>query len=243
MKKSNYWWILMSVLMVSALVLGACKPSGTPTPSPEELAQQVANTQMARATEMAVATLVMRVTELSRPTATPMPTATPLPTPTPKPTVATTATTETPGTQTTTAPVTGNPVDESPKVWAIDGKCYFQMQYLGDVNYPPDSVVNAGTSFTKTWRVKNTGTCTWDNGDHNVDLWFEGGDQMSNTSPQDIYDGAVNPGDTVEVSVKLFAPATPGTYISYWLPIGDGNLRFGYGDKNQYSLAVKIISN
>jgi hypothetical protein len=244
MKKLNYWWILMSVLMVSALVLGACKPSGAPTPSPAELAQQVANTQMARATEMAVATLVMRVTELSRPTATPMPTATPQPTPTLQPTAA-------PVAQATTAPVTGNPVGESPKVWANNGKCYFQMQYLGDVNYPPDSVVKAG-DFTKSWRVKNTGTCTWgkdanvadaDATTFNVDLHFEGGDQMSGTAVQDIYDGDVYPGDTVVVSIKLAAPATVGTYTGYWLPTADGNIRFGYGDKNQYSLAVRIISN
>jgi hypothetical protein len=240
MKKTNLWWILMSVLMVSALVLGACKPSGTPTPSPEELAQQVANTQMARATQMAVATLVMRVTELSMPTKTPQPTATPQPTPTPQPTVATTAA---PVVQPTTAPVTDNPIGDSPKVWANDGKCYFQMQYLGDVNYPPDSIVKAGTAFTKTWRVKNSGTCPWEDGIYNVDLHFEGGDQMSGLPVQDISPTTVNPGDTVEVSVKLAAPATAGTYIGYWLPTADGNVRFGYGDKNQYSLALRIISN
>lgn len=242
MKKSNIWWVLLSVLMVSAMVLSACKPAGTPTPSPEELAQQVANTQMARATEMAVATLVMRVTELSRPTNTPMPTATPRPTATLQPTIAVIVPTQDTTAQPTTAATAGNPGD-APKAWAIDGKCYYQLQYLGDVNYPPDSLVKAGTSFTKTWRVKNTGTCPWEDGLHNVDLHFEGGDQMSGVPVQDIHATTVNPGDTVEVSIKLAAPATAGTYIGYWVPTADGNVRFGYGDKNQYSLAVKIISN
>ena len=249
MKKSNLWWILMSVLMVSTLVLGACKPTGTPTASPEELAQQVANTQMARATEMAVATLIMRVTELSAPTNTPMPTATPQPTPIPQPTaIVPTAVQGTQPTATTAAVNTG----ELPKVWANNGKCYFQMQYLGDVNYPPDSIVSAGTSFTKIWRVKNTGTCTWGTAltgtdatttIFNVDLHFEGGNQMSGAPVQDISNNDVTPGDTAEVSIKLAAPATAGTYIGYWLPTADGNIRFGYGDKNQYSLAVKIIVN
>ncbi|MGB4595885.1 MAG: NBR1-Ig-like domain-containing protein [Anaerolineaceae bacterium] len=243
MKKSNFWWIIMSVMMVSVLLLGACSPSGTPTASPEELAQQVANTQMARATEMAVATLVMRVTELSAPTNTPEPTATPQPTPTPQPTVAVTASTEATPVQPTTAPVTDNPIGESPKVWANNGKCYFQMQYLGDVNYPPDSIVKAGTAFTKIWRVKNTGTCPWESNEYNVDLHFEGGDQMSGAPVQDIHPTTVNPGDTVEVSVKLAAPATAGTYMGFWLPTATDKVRFGYGDKNQYSLAVKIIVN
>lgn len=86
MKKSSPWWILISVLIVGTLVLSACKPTGTPTAFPEELLQQVAGTQMARATEMAVATLIMKVTQLSMPTITPTPTIKPTSTETPLPT-------------------------------------------------------------------------------------------------------------------------------------------------------------
>lgn len=244
MNKSTVWWVLLSVLMVSAMVLSACKPAGTATPSPEELAQQVANTQMARATEMAVATLVMRVTELSMPTNTPMPTSTRQPTATPQPTVVVTAVTLATTAQPTTTPVTGNPIGESPKVWATDGKCYFQLQYLGDVTYPPDTIVKANTQFTKIWRVKNTGTCPWENGIYNVDLHFEGGDsQMGLTGVFDIYRSTVEPDDTIDISIGLTAPATAGTYTGYWMPRADGNTRFGYGDKNQYSLAIRIIVN
>src|SRR5262245_58083221 len=33
--------------------------------------------------------------------------------------------------------------------------------YISDVTIPDNTVVNPGQSFTKTWRVSNTGTCTW----------------------------------------------------------------------------------
>jgi hypothetical protein len=242
MNKSTVWWVLLSVLMVSAMVLSACKPAGTVTPSPEELAQQVANTQMARATEMAVATLVMRVTELSMPTNTPMPTSTPQPTATSQPTIAVIVPTQTTTAQPTSAATAGNPGD-APKAWAMDGKCYYQLQYLGDVNYPPDSIVKAGTAFTKSWRVKNTGTCPWESNLYNVDLHFEGGNQMGNQGVFDISASAVEPGDTATISIALTAPATAGTYTGYWMPRAEGNVRFGYGDKNQYSLAIRIIVN
>lgn len=54
MKRNNFWWILFSVATASVMILGACKPAGPATPSPAELAQQVASTQMAKATEMAI---------------------------------------------------------------------------------------------------------------------------------------------------------------------------------------------
>jgi len=118
------------------------------------------------------------------------------------------------------------------------------MQYLGDVNFPPDSVVSANQTFTKTWRVKNTGTCPWESAEYNVDLHYEGGDsQMGGTGVFDINSTTVEPGDVVEVSVYLTAPASAGSYTGYWMPRADGNVRFGYGDKGQYSLAVRIIVN
>lgn len=241
MKNRNRLWILVSMVLIGSLLLAGCKPVGSTTPSAEELAQQVAGTQMARATEMAVATLVRRVTELSAPTNTPMPTATPQPTSTATLTTAPTAVFESSQTQQpTTSPIEGEP----PKVWALDGKCFFRMQYLGDVGVTPDTVMTADIKFNKTWRVKNTGTCPWEagiNDTYRVNLVFEGGDQMGGDVAQPIYTTTVRPGDVVDVFVELRTPSTAGTYTGYWLPTAAGNTRFGYGDKNQYSLALRII--
>ena len=147
MKKTK--WIILALLSLS-LVLAACAPSLPPTPSEAEIAQQVASTQQAKATQNSVETLVALVTELSnQPTWTPQP-ACPV-CPTQVVVVPTAATTPNPNeatAQPTTAPT------------AEAGKKCFQFDFLGDVNYPPGTIVKPGTKFSKTWTVKNTGTCT-----------------------------------------------------------------------------------
>ena len=37
----------------------------------------------------------------------------------------------------------------------------FQASFVRDVNYPDGTYVVPGTSFTKTWRLRNVGTQAW----------------------------------------------------------------------------------
>jgi hypothetical protein len=67
-----------------------------------------------------------------------------------------------------------------------------------------------GETFTKTWRIRNTGACTWSG----YSLVFDSGDSMNGTSP--IAVGTVSPGQEVDLSVTLTAPATNGSYRGYW---------------------------
>src|SRR5687767_11395074 len=83
-------------------------------------------------------------------------------------------------------------------------------QFVRDVTIPDGTTYSPGASFTKTWRLKNAGNCTWTG----YSLAFESGDQMNGTSPTTI--GAVTPGQEVDVSVTLTASATPGSYRGYW---------------------------
>jgi hypothetical protein len=85
-----------------------------------------------------------------------------------------------------------------------------QAQFVKDVTIPDGSQVTPGATFTKTWRLKNTGACTWSG----YTLAFESGDQMGSTSPQTI--GAVSPGAEVDLSVNFTAPTASGSYRSYW---------------------------
>jgi hypothetical protein len=75
---------------------------------------------------------------------------------------------------------------------------------------PDGTNFNAGDTFTKTWRMKNAGNCTWTG----YALVFDSGEAMSGVSPIAI--GTVNPGQDVDLSVNLKAPATNGTYRGYW---------------------------
>ncbi len=218
-KKTNQWMAAFALMLTTILVLTACQPAGTPTPSPEEIAQRVAYTQQAAATAQSIQTLVAKVDELSnQPTWTPMPTYTPYPTPTmPAPTAQVSAATPTVAVQAPVVPA---------------GQSCYQMEYWGDVNYPPDSIVKPGATFTKTWKVKNIGTCPWT---IDFDVIFVGGDKIGGNG--DITK-EVKPGDVVEISVPIKAPVTEGTYMAYWMISDPLGARFGYG--NDYSLAIKI---
>jgi hypothetical protein len=85
-----------------------------------------------------------------------------------------------------------------------------QAQFVRDVTIPDGTAYSPGASFTKTWRLKNVGTCTWSG----YSLVFDSGDQMNGSSPTAI--ATVTPGQEVDISVTLTAPATAGSYRGYW---------------------------
>lgn len=67
-------------------------------------------------------------------------------------------------------------------------------------------------AFTKTWRVRNTGTCTWNT---SYAIVFDHGDSLS--APAAVaFPGVVAPGQEVDLSLNMTAPASPGTYESFW---------------------------
>ncbi len=88
-----------------------------------------------------------------------------------------------------------------------------------DVNYPDGSIVSPGQEFTKTWRIKNVGSCTWGTG---YGLVYAGYADRMNGIPQPL-PKAVLPNEEVEVSVLFRAPTRAGEYLSAWrmsAPIG-----------------------
>ncbi len=88
---------------------------------------------------------------------------------------------------------------------------------------PDNSVFSANASFNKSWRVRNTGTCTWNS---NYKLVFFSGDQMSGPSSKN-FSGNFAPGETMDISVPLKAPGSAGTYTGYWKLQGDDGVNFG----------------
>lgn len=86
---------------------------------------------------------------------------------------------------------------------------------------PDGTSFNPGQSFTKSWRLRNTGTCAWQSDFRFV---FYSGNSMG--SPAYITLGRkVNPGETIDLVLNLTAPSTAGTYTGYWrLRAGTGEL-------------------
>ncbi len=101
-----------------------------------------------------------------------------------------------------------------------EGGCTLNSAFVADVTVPDNTPFPPNASFTKTWRLRNTGTCTWQPG---TLLVFVSGDAMG--GPPSVPVGVVAPGATVDVSVNLTAPASPGTYRGNWqLQAPDGTL-------------------
>ena len=84
--------------------------------------------------------------------------------------------------------------------------------FVADVTYPDNTVVAAGDNFTKTWRFRNIGTCSWT---PSYALVFVSGESMNGPSVQALT-GNVNPGQTVDLSVNLTAPSSNGTHVGNW---------------------------
>jgi ABC-type amino acid transport substrate-binding protein/heat shock protein HslJ len=114
---------------------------------------------------------------------------------------------------------------------AIPPGCTDNMAFVADVTYPDNNMtappqVAPGQSFVKTWRVKNTGTCTWVSGYKlsyaygNTTAAGMGGQPVPITSP-------VAPGAQVDLSASLTAPKTPGTYQGFWQMVNDKGTPFG----------------
>jgi hypothetical protein len=118
---------------------------------------------------------------------------------------------------------------------AASSGCVNAAEYVADVTIPDGSVLESDAPFAKTWRVKNTGTCSWDS---RYALAFVDGTLFS---AYDAFALSVSaaPGQTVDVSIPMRAPIYPGAYLSAWkFRAPDGSL-FGVG-RNNSPLTVKL---
>lgn len=110
------------------------------------------------------------------------------------------------------------------------------VAFIKDVNFPDGTIVAPGETFTKVWRLKNRGTCTWT---PDYMLVFTNGDPMGGTTAVRL-SGNVAPGQTVDISVTLTAPAKRGHFTGYWMLRNPNGVLFGYGDKANQAFYVDI---
>ena len=108
--------------------------------------------------------------------------------------------------------------------------------FVADVTYPDNTFINANTPFTKVWRLKNNGACTWT---PDYQLIFSSGNQMSGASAVNI-NATVPPNQTVDVAVNLISPPTAGSYAGYWMLRSPTGIVFGIGNNADVAFWVKI---
>jgi hypothetical protein len=215
------------LLPVALLVLLAC--NFTTATGPQEPIDQghlytaAAGTLSVQLTQSALGSTA---TALSQPpTATGiLATNTPVFTDTPAPTV-------TPFPSATRFPPTATPLPPT----ATPLPC-LAVKFVKDITVPDGTEYLPGASFTKTWELQNTGSCTWN---EDFQLIFVEGDQMS--GDDDIPLGEdVAPGEKVQVSVDLIAPLSAGSYRGDWMLEDDDGENFGLGPRGDKTFWVSI---
>lgn len=108
--------------------------------------------------------------------------------------------------------------------------------FVQDVSVQDNSAFMPGTPFTKTWRIKNSGSCTWT---ENYVLFFFKGDQMGAADSVPL-GKRVSPGETVDISVNMQAPNESGSYKGEWKLRSEANEVFGTGS-NANPIWVQIL--
>jgi hypothetical protein len=189
---------VQSLVMISALLLTACgaTPSDlTPTANVnlDEIRTQAVGTFSAALTQ----------TELVSPSDTPVPSVTPAPT--------------FPALATSTG---GTPFVSGPTVAPTTG-CY-GLAFVSDVTIPDNTVVTVGQTFTKTWKVRNAGSCAWDAG---FNFAFVSGDAMGGTTQ--TLAAPVAAGAETNISVPMTAPNKSGAVQGFWRMSTAANQFFG----------------
>lgn len=213
------------ILAGSMLLLAACNfpgVSGQPTISPDLIYTAAAQTLSAQQTQAEQGTPIV-IPSQTLPSASATSPVVIVPTNTPLPLTNTPLPTNTPIPPTPTA--TPIPCDRG--------------TFVKDITIPDNTEIAAGTTFVKTWQIKNNGSCTWTSG---YALVFYNGDAMSGPASAPLTNGTVPPGSTVDISVTLIAPATTGTYKGNWRLRNAGGAVFGLGSAADSSFWVQIKS-
>lgn len=135
--------------------------------------------------------------------------------------------TETPLPPTTTPTITPTP---SPV------PCENKAEFVTDVTIADGTEILPKTTFTKTWRLRNTGTCEWG---VNYSIVFQSGTQMG--VPQETkLAGPVAPGSTADLSVEMTSPELAGNYRADFLLRDDQGKIFGTGASGDRPFYVEI---
>ena len=204
-QKSYFPFVLMGVVLL--LALSACGSPEAPAPT---LDMNAVFTQVGATLEMGYTQ-----TALAMPTATttntPEPTLTPEPSATPQPLIITTPTATITPTFAGLASLYTNP--------ATANGCY-NAALVEDVTVPAGTKADPGDTFTKTWRLINTGTCDWL---ADFKITYVGGNLFGSDTTKIRQRVAV--GNTGDISLAMVAPSGSGAVVSNWqLATNDGNL-------------------
>jgi len=197
--------------VIAVLILAACAPATPIVPTPDVLAirTSAAYTVVAEFTLTAAA-------------------FTPTPLPTETPTVEPTAV---PPTET---PTVAYATDPTQIALGTPGQLCDDYSYDAatiDVTILDGTQMTPGQDFVKTWKIKNTGICSWGDG---YGLIYAGYTDKMSGEPVPL-GTLVQVGQEIDVSVNFKAPTALGEYTSAWQMANAKGIPFGK------AIFVKII--
>jgi len=118
-----------------------------------------------------------------------------------------------------------------PPITRCDGAAF-----VTDVTYPDGSGVGIGVAFTKIWRVRNIGTCTWTT---SYSLVFVTGERFGTQSAVSL-PGSVAPGQSIDIPVQMTAPNQSGRFRGYWKLRNASGILFGVGNSGDENIYVDV---
>lgn len=93
---------------------------------------------------------------------------------------------------------------------AVASPDHDDSQFEGDITFPDGTVVPPNSSFTKIWRLRNTGTVVWAN------RLLARVNEQPCQAPTAVAVAQTKPGETVDIAVTVRTPSTPGRCKIYW---------------------------
>ena len=136
----------------------------------------------------------------------------------------------------TVSPTIVNTFTAVPPISPVPASRCDAASFVSDVTYPDGSNVPLGGSFTKIWRLKNTGTCTWTT---SYALVFVAGDRLDAPAGVSLPTN-VGPGQTVDLAVNMTAPNQTGHYRGFWKLRNASNVLFGIGTASDSNFYVDV---
>jgi len=197
--------------------LGAAQPVASIAGDP---AQETASAQMTQSVLQTVVAF-MSATPPPQAESTAVPTATLAPSSTPI----------TPTATATRMPPTSTPLPPTPTALPCN-----KALYIADVTVPDGEIVKSGTEVTKTWLLRNEGSCIWTEDFTVVQV---GGSEMNAPLATNL-DKIVLPGELAYISLKLTIPEEPGGHRAEFMLKSDTGALFGLGDAAEKPFFIRV---
>lgn len=115
--------------------------------------------------------------------------------------------------------------------------CY-AAELIRHVTIPNGQILPPNTTFTKIWRIRNVGSCTWPRGSYMVparnNLWI---------GTAETNNGTVRPGASADYAVTLTSPNSDGDFTGDWLLRVARNTQLEPRDRDAFRVRIRVASS